>query len=73
MTDLLADFIPLERFAKSVGKHVRTVYRWTDAADGLPYTRLGNQRLIHVGTAHAWLMQRMRHPNPPRRRRGRRR
>ena len=72
MSDLFADFIPLERFAKSVGKHVRTVYRWTDARDGLPYTRLGNQRLIHLATAHAWLMQKMQQPNPDRRRRRRR-
>jgi hypothetical protein len=38
--------------------------------DGLPYTRLGNQRLIHLATARAWLMRRLR-PNPRRRRRRR--
>jgi excisionase family DNA binding protein len=72
MSDFLADFMPIGQFAKNVRKHVRTVYRWTDEPSGLPYTRLGNQRLIHLATAHAWLMQRMHQPNPDRRRRRRR-
>jgi hypothetical protein len=59
MTDLLADFVPIRRFAKDIGKTSRTVLRWMEG--GLPYTKLGNERLIHVATAHAWLMRRMRH------------
>jgi len=72
MSDFLADFVPIEQFAKNVRKHVRTVYRWMDEVDGLPFTELGNQRLIHPPTAHAWLMQRMRQQNPTRHRRRRR-
>jgi hypothetical protein len=69
MTDFLADFVPIGQFAKNVGKHTRTVLRWMDQPDGLPYTKLGNARLIHPATAHAWLMSRMRQRNPDRRRR----
>jgi hypothetical protein len=72
MSQFLVGFAPIEQFAKDVGKHPRTVYRWTNARDGLPYTSLGNQRLIHLATAHAWLMQRMRQRNPDRRGRRRR-
>jgi hypothetical protein len=67
MTDLLAGFMPIGQFAKNVRKNIRTVYRWTDEPDGLPYTRLGNQRLIHIESARAWLMTRMRHLNRGRR------
>jgi hypothetical protein len=69
MSNFLADFVPIEQFAKDVGKCTRTILRWMGEADGLPHTRLGNQRLIHLATAQAWLLQRMRQPNPDRRRR----
>jgi hypothetical protein len=70
MTNHVLDgFVPIGHFAKDIGKHTRTVLRWMEF-DGLPYTRLGNQRLIHLATARAWLMRRLR-PNPRRRRRRR--
>ena len=71
MTDLLADFVPIKQFAKDVGKSTRCILHWMAEPDGLPYTRLGNQRLIHIESARVWLMRRMR-PNPRRRRRARR-
>src|SRR5262249_5669932 len=46
MRNFLADFVPIEQFAKDVGKCTRTILRWMEEADGLPYPRLGNQRLI---------------------------
>jgi hypothetical protein len=73
MTDLLADFVPIKDFAKSVGKTTRCVQFWMAKPDGLPWTSLGATRLIHVPTARAWLMGRMRQRNPDRRRRGRKR
>jgi hypothetical protein len=60
MSDLLAGLVPIGQFAKNIGKCTRTVLRWMEPPDGLPYTRLGNQRLIHPPTARAWLMGRMR-------------
>jgi hypothetical protein len=68
MNDLLAGLVPIGQFAKNIGKCTRTVLRWMEQPDGLPYTRLGNQRLIHIESARAWLMTRMR-SNPRRSRR----
>lgn len=62
----LDDFIELEEFAKEVNRHPRSVDRWTKEADGLPYTWMGNRKLIHVPTAREWLMRRMRRPAPRR-------
>jgi hypothetical protein len=72
MSDFLAGFVPIAQFAKDVRKHTRTVLRWMDEPGGLPFTRLGNQRLVHLESARAWLFARMKQPNPDRRRRRRR-
>jgi hypothetical protein len=65
--NLLADYLDLEPFAEEVDRDSRTVRRWLNQPDGLPYTRIGNRILIHIPTAREWLYSRMRHPN---RRRG---
>lgn len=58
----------LEDFARDqVGKHPRTVKRWTQAPNGLPYSRLGNRKIIHIETARSWLFAGMKHRNPSRR------
>jgi hypothetical protein len=70
MADLLAGLVPIGQFAKNIGKCTRTVLRWMEQPDGLPYTRLGGQRFIHIESARAWLMMRIRpHARPRRRRR----
>jgi hypothetical protein len=63
---LLSDYTDLEPFAAAVGRSTRTVRRWLDQPNGLPYTRIGNRILIHIPTAKAWVFGRMRNPNPPR-------
>jgi len=68
-TNFLDDFIDLKPFAADAGRNPRTVRRWLNQPDGLPYTRIGNRILIHVPTARAWLMRRMRRPTPRRQRR----
>jgi hypothetical protein len=60
-TNFLADYVDLEPFAKEVDRDPRTVRRWLDQPDGLPYTRLGNRILIHIPTAREWLFGRMHH------------
>ena len=60
---LLDDFLDLEPFAKQVDRDPRTVRRWMDQPDGLPYTRIGNRILVHVPTAREWIFGRMRKPN----------
>jgi hypothetical protein len=67
-TNFLDDFVDLEPFAADAGRHPRTVRRWLNQPDGLPYSRIGNRILIHVPTAREWLMKRMR-PAPHRKRR----
>jgi hypothetical protein len=63
-TNFLVDYLDLEPFAKEVDRDPRTVRRWLNKPDGLPYTRIGNRILIHIPTARDWLFARMKHPNP---------
>jgi hypothetical protein len=63
---VLVDFQEFETFAADIKRSVRTVERWTCEPDGLPYTKAGNLRLIHVPTARQWLLDRMRRRNPRR-------
>ena len=62
-THFLTDYLDLEPFAAEVDRDPRTVRRWLNKPDGLPYTRLGNRVLIHVPTARDWLFARMHYPN----------
>lgn len=71
LTELLADFADLEPFAVEVKRDPRTVRRWMNQPDGLPFTRIGNRVLIHIPTARQWMLDRMRRPNPRRERPGR--
>jgi hypothetical protein len=63
-TGLLSDFLDLEPFAVEVRRDPRTVRRWMDEPDGLPYTRIGNRILIHIPTAREWMLGRMRNRSP---------
>jgi hypothetical protein len=65
-TDLLEGFLDLEPFSAVVERTPRTVRRWLDEPNGLPYTRIGNRILIHMPTAREWIFGRMRRPNPAR-------
>jgi hypothetical protein len=67
--NVFADFLELKQVALDAHKHPRTILRWTNEPDGLPYVKVGNKRLIHPATMRDWLMSRMRRPNPERRRR----
>ena len=65
-TNFLADYADLEQFADAVDRETRTVRRWLNQPNGLPYTRIGNRILIHIPTAREWLFSRIKHPNPRR-------
>jgi hypothetical protein len=65
-TNLLADYLDLEPFAKEVKRTTRTVRRWIDEPGGLPYTRLGNRILIHVPSAREWLFGKIQNRKPAR-------
>jgi hypothetical protein len=66
---LLSDFLDLEPFAQQVDRDPRTVRRWMDEPEGLPYTRIGNRILIHIPSAREWMLGRMRNRNPRAKRR----
>ena len=58
-TQVLEDFLDLEPFAAQIDRDPRTVRRWLNQPDGLPFTRLGNRILIHVPSARDWMLSRM--------------
>jgi hypothetical protein len=58
---VLADYLDLGPFAAEVSRSPRTIRRWLDQPDGLPYSRIGNRILIHVPSARQWIFDRMRH------------
>jgi hypothetical protein len=64
---LLEGFVEADQLAADLNKHPRTIGRWMDRPDGLPFVKLGRKRLVHIETAHQWLLGRMRRPNPTRR------
>jgi hypothetical protein len=64
--ELLADFVEEHELAAQLRRHPRTIVRWTGEPDGLPFMKLGYQRLYHVPTVRDWLMARVRKPNPRR-------
>jgi hypothetical protein len=67
--DLFSDYLDVEPFAAAVSRTPRTVYRWMGEPAGLPSVKIGSRVLIHIPTAKAWILGRMRKPNarPPRR------
>jgi hypothetical protein len=71
-TNVLEDFLDLEPFAVQIDRHPRTVRRWLDKPNGLPFTKIGNRILIHVPSARAWMLSQMRNAGRPRKVGGRR-
>ena len=61
---LLFDYIDIEPFADEVERHVRTVRRWMNQPDGLPFVKLGNRILIKRESAKKWIAAQERQPNP---------
>ena len=65
--EILQDFADVPTFAKQVNRCETTIERWTKKPDGLPFTKMGQRKLIHIPTARQWLLDRMQRPNPRRR------
>jgi hypothetical protein len=65
--DVLEDLLEIELFAAEIKRHPRTVRRWIDQPNGLPYTTLGNRILIHRQTAREWIMSKMKNVGPRKR------
>jgi hypothetical protein len=64
---ILSDFILQRMFAEANGLSEKTVSRYRKQPDGLPYLEWGGQ--IYIGPldeTRAWLMRRVKRPNPRR-------
>jgi hypothetical protein len=72
MSDLLAELVNVEKFARELKKHPRSIHRWMAAPNGLPFVKLGAERYIHMPSAREWILSRIRRPNPDRRSRRKR-
>jgi hypothetical protein len=67
---ILDGYLTLPQFAQQVNRHPRTVRRWMNQPDGLPYINMGNTILLKLQTSCDWLDSKERRPNPtPSRRR----
>ena len=66
MSDIFADLdlIAIEKFAADVGKCPRTILRWIDQPDGMRSVKVGAERFIHIATAKAWIMSRLKTRRP---------
>jgi hypothetical protein len=71
MPKLLDDYAKVPQVAEEFGKCPRTITRWMDKPDGLPFIYLGKERIVHIPTAREWLLGRMHRRNPRRRAEGR--
>jgi hypothetical protein len=60
---VLDGWMPRDDFATEVKKHPRSVKRWCDGPDGLPFAYFGKTPFIHVETARSWMLSRLRRPN----------
>lgn len=52
--------------ARRLGKHPRTLMRWTRQPDGMPFVRIGLVPYLHIPTVKAWIEGRITRPNPVR-------
>jgi hypothetical protein len=62
-TALLADYIDIEPFAVEMQRHPRTIRRWMNQPDGLPFTKLGKRILIRRESAKKWIAAQEHQPN----------
>jgi hypothetical protein len=62
-TNILDDYAEVPQIAADFKKCQRTILRWMDLPNGLPYAKVGNKRLVHIPSAREWILKRVRRPN----------
>jgi hypothetical protein len=65
--NFLADHVRRTELAKGLGDiSERSIARYENEPDGLPYTIVGGCKWYHVESVRAWLKRREHRPNPTR-------
>jgi hypothetical protein len=67
--NVLEGFIPDEDFAAAGKISPRTLRRYRNQPDGMPFLEWGGRVYIPVEAAREWIRNRIRHPNPTARKR----
>ena len=61
--EALSGYLTKTALAKEFGVSTRTVDRWRNQPNGLPFTTAGATVLFNVVSVRKWLAKRERHPN----------
>ena len=64
---LLDDYMTRDELAAELRVTPRTIIRWQDQADGMPYVEMGGRVLYRRQSILAWIESRERRPNQRRR------
>jgi phage terminase Nu1 subunit (DNA packaging protein) len=59
----LQDYVGREEIAAAFKVSPRTISRWSNQADGMPYVVVGNRTLYRLAAVENWLRSRERTPN----------
>jgi len=58
ISDRLGDYVTDHELAEMLGVSRKTITRYSDQVDGMPYVRLGRRRLYDLGEVRRWLAER---------------
>lgn len=61
--NILEGYVDRASLAVGFGVSSRTISRWMNQPDGLPYTQIGGRVLFRVQGVREWLARRERQPN----------
>lgn len=62
-SSILEGYADREALAAGFNVTPRTINRWMNQPDGLPYVQLGGRILFNLESVRTWLAARERHPN----------
>jgi len=63
---LLDGYLTRRELATELNRHEKTIERWENQPDGIPFTLLGGRRLYKIASVMRWLDSRERRANPRR-------
>lgn len=63
---LLDEYLSRQKLALELERSEKTIARWENLPDGLPFTLLGGRKLYKKSSVIAWIESRERKPNPRR-------